>query len=126
MDNEKIKYILKIFSTSAVLICIVTFVSVVYTFFGYEQFFLNNILNNVFNANFVVGAFIIAIGITLLILPARLGSRRLIDHTTYVSKIIESREAKGKKSRELIYIGMTNIMIVAVVQYLLWLILTVD
>ena len=73
----------------------------------------------VFNANFIVGAFIICIALVLLIIPALLKPDKLLDHSTYVERISELRRQKREKAYGFILLGIQIIIITGLIQLLL-------
>jgi len=75
-----------------------------------------------FSANFLVGAIVILIGLIVLLVPVR-PKGKLIDHSTYADALMELREKKRKKSHEMMYLGMSIILIMAVLQFLVALVL---
>ena len=73
----------------------------------------------VFTANFIVGAFIILVGLTTGFLPFTLAKSSLIDHTTYVMRKMEEKAAKRAKASEYMSLGMGIVFIAGVIQLLL-------
>ena len=73
----------------------------------------------VFNANFIIGAFIIIIALVLLIMPAMLKPDKLLDHSTYVERISELRRQKREKAYGFILLGIQIIIITGLIQLLL-------
>jgi len=104
----------KILCTAAAIAAVVAACGAIYSLFAHGQFSSFY----VFNTNFIVGAFIILVGLITYVWPINLGRDKLIDHSTYGAKTIEAREQKRVKAYDIIYIGISNILIVAVIQYL--------
>ena len=104
--------------TSIQLVATVTVLSVVYGFATLGTF----TYAYVFTANFGVGVIILIGGLSVLAVPTFLliKKSRLIDHTTYVHKFVEEREHKRARAYELIHIGIYQISITAVVQFIVW------
>ena len=78
-----------------------------------------------YNANFVIGALVVASGIVVLFLPGKLSFKRnkLVDHSTYVERTRDEREVRQKKGYELIYLGIFIIVIAGIIQIAHWLIM---
>ena len=109
---------LKVLGTSAAFVLVVAAASVVYAFFAHGRFWPLY----VFHANLAIGAFLIFTGIVIFALPVRLKKSKLIDHSTIGEKRMEAREKKRGTAYNLIYVGICNIIITAMVQYLISLI----
>ena len=78
-------------------------------------------LRNIFNANFFVGALIIAVGVIVLFMPARMGKlEKLNDHTTFVERHAEYREQKQDKAHGFIFLGILIIVFTGLIQLMLW------
>ena len=75
-----------------------------------------------FSANFLVGSIVILIGLIMLFVPVR-PKGKLIDHSTYADALLELREQKRKKAYDMMYLGMSIILIMAILQVLIALIL---
>ena len=112
----------KTLSMSAFLVAVISALSIAYGFITLRAF----TLAFAFIANFAVGAVIILAGFALLLTPTFLlnsvRKSNLIDHTTG-QRLWEEREKKRVRAYELMYIGMSNISITAVVQLALWYVL---
>jgi uncharacterized protein YjeT (DUF2065 family) len=108
----------KILRTSAAFVLVVAVVSVIYAFFTHGRFWPTYI----FTANIAIAAFLILTGIVVFAFPVRLKKSRLLDHSTVVEMRMDAREKKRKTAYMLIYTGICNIVITAIVQYLLSLI----
>jgi len=74
-----------------------------------------------FNVNFLIGSVLIASGILKLFIPS-LKRDKLTDHSTYIERAGEEREARQEKANELLYMGLLNVVITGVIQVVLWLI----
>ena len=100
---------------SAVFVVMVAAVSVIYASITRGRFWPGYI----FAANLVTGAFIIGAGIILFALPVRLKKAPLLDVTTHADMHLDAKAKKREKAYMLIYIGISNIVITVVLQYLL-------
>ena len=113
-----LKKVLRILSTSAAIAVIVAIIAVIYTFFTAEYFTLQNI----FNANFAVGGFIVTVGIVIFALPPFVRKSTLLaDHSNYASVMMKLREEKRKQSYELLYTGMGVIVLAGLAELFVWL-----
>ena len=119
MNNERLKQriegILKTLGTSAAIVLIVAAASVIYAFFAHGRFWPLYI----FSANLGISIFLIMTGIILFALPVRLKKSKLLDHSTLGQMRMEAREKKRETSYNLIYVGICNIIITLIAQYLL-------
>ena len=123
MENKsKFKKILaealKILRTSAALVVAVAVVSVIYAFFAHGRFWPIY----VFDANLIVGAFVIGAGIITFAMPVTLKKSKLIDYTTHAPLHMEARVKKRARAYNFIYLGISNIVITVLAQYILSLI----
>ena len=104
------------------LIAVITVISIIYGFIADGHF----TLFYVFTWNFVAAAVVIAAGLVIWFMPARLAARfkksKLIDHTTYKDEIMEERRVKQVKGLEIICIGIAATLITALVELVIWLI----
>ena len=116
--KEMVSRAIKVLTTSAAFVLVVAAVSVVYAFFAHGRF----LPLYIFHANLVIGAFLIFTGIVLFALPVRLKKSKLLDHSTIGERRMEAREKKRGTAYNLIYVGICNIIITAIAQYLLSLI----
>lgn len=101
---------------SLVLIFVVSVLAVVY------GFVTNGALTfaYVFNANFLVGAVIICIGLVMLFLPASSRFDKLTDHTTFVERYYWERyRPRQKKAYRFLFLGILVILVAGIVQLLL-------
>lgn len=109
---------LKSLSTSAALVVTVAVISVIYAFFAHGRFWPAYI----FTANLFVGAFLIMSGVVVFALPTYIRKSLLLDHTTHASMHLEAKAKKRERAYMLIYLGMGNVIITIIAQYLLSLI----
>ena len=82
-------------------------------------------LSYLYTANFGLGLIILLSGLFWLAMPTQLLIKKsvLIDHSTYGERYIEERERKRVRGLELVYIGICNIVITAVLQHIvMWVI----
>ena len=95
--------------------------ALIYAFVAPEPFRITP----VFTANFVVGLMIIVGGLlnlakpTMLILKKR--KSRLIDHTTFSSRVMKEKELKYGEALQLIWVGIFITSAAAIAQYIAWL-----
>jgi len=108
---------LKLVTTSLACVLIVMFCGIIYGYItrGRLTFIY------AFNANFLIGSVLIASGILKLFIPS-FKRDKLTDHSTYIERAGEEREARQEKANELLYIGILNVIITGVIQVVLWLI----
>ena len=104
--------------TSAALVAVVAAVSVIYAFFAHGRFWPAYI----FTANLIVGAFLIMSGIVVFALPVYIKKTPLLDHTTHAPMHLEAKAKERERAYMLIYLGMGNVIITVLAQYLLSLI----
>jgi len=71
----------------------------------------------IFDANFLVGAIIILVGLILLFSPVFLKFGKLIDHTTYGQKLAELREIKSETAYGILYLGILVILLTGAAQF---------
>jgi len=113
----KLVYIRKVLLLSTSFILFITIVSLVYgrVVVGLFTF------RYVFSFNFIVGAIIILLALVVLIVPVEFSKRggKLIDHSNYASTVVEKRENKRKTAHEILYLGISIIIIAAVAQLIL-------
>ncbi|MCL2588514.1 MAG: hypothetical protein FWD84_03795 [Oscillospiraceae bacterium] len=116
MDRlEKLKKLLWI---SLQFIAVIAVGGLIYGGVVHRQF----VIRYAFDANFIVGAIIILIGLIMHMIPVR-PRGKLVDHSNYTEVLMERRENKRKRAYDMMYLGMFVIFIPAVVQFLLTLIL---
>jgi len=106
---------LKILGTSAGFFIIVALGTIIYGFFAYGRFWPAHI----FNVNMLIGAFLILTGIIIFAFPARIKKGPLVDHSTIGQLRMEAREKKRITAYNLIYVGISNICITIIAQYIL-------
>jgi len=71
----------------------------------------------VFNANFLLGAIIIAVAFLRMVLPAGFKPDKLTDHTTFMERYYEDRHVpKQKKAYEYLFLGLLVIVVTGVIQ----------
>ena len=71
----------------------------------------------VFNANFLAGSAIVAVGLVLLFWPGRVKFDKLTDHTTLVQRhYIDRRLVRQKKAYPCIFLGLTIIILAGTIQ----------
>jgi len=108
---------LKLLPVSLGLIIIIAAFSIVYGFIAHGSF----TMRYVFNANFLVGIILIAVGIVIMFIPTifSLWKEKLLDHSTYVEKSYDSREYRQQKARMILWLGLFNIVLTGLIQLLL-------
>jgi hypothetical protein len=112
---------IKLITTSLVCVCIIGLCGITYGLFAVRSF----TLLYAYNANFVIGAILIASGVFLLFMPTKISFKKdkLVDHSTYIERTSDAREARQGNAYELIFLGIANIIIAGTIQVVLWLIL---
>ena len=94
-------------------ILLISFAMLVYGYVTRGEFNIGNI----YNANFFIGALIIAVGLVVLFMPARIGKLdKLSDHTTFVERHVEHREQKQEKAHGFILLGILIIVFTGLIQ----------
>lgn len=78
----------------------------------------NFTLRYIFPAGFLLGAIIIFIGLSVLVVPSK-PTGNLVDHSTYKEKIVESRKQKYQKANDILYLGLCVSFITSVFQMVL-------
>jgi len=110
--------LLKIISTSCLIALVVSVIGIIYGFFAAGRFTFNYALI----ACLGVGAFIVALGVIMYALPARVANKKLVDHSNYAQEIMAAREIKRVKAYDNIYVGIGVILVAAFAEYLLFVI----
>jgi len=116
--KERLISLLKILRTSAALVVAMAAASVIYAFFTHGRFWLGYI----FTANLAFGGFFIAMGLVVFMVPFVPRKSKLLDHTTYAEALMKAKDTKNEKAYYLMYIGISNLFITMIVQYVLSLI----
>ena len=111
----RLKGLLKCIYLSAGLAAVVTIISSVVCFIVLGKFSGRHI----FGANFAAGCLVIFAGVLSYGFPVSVGKSRLLDHTTIGPKVLDARE----KSVSIINIGICNVLIVGIAEYLVWMIM---
>lgn len=74
----------------------------------------------VFRANFGAGAVVFLAGLVTTLAPVRFSKDdKLIDHSTYVQRMLKAREEKRIKAFYMMYTGISIILITAFIQLLI-------
>ena len=112
---------LKLLLLSVCCIVIIAALSIVYGFIVHRFFTLRYI----FDANFLVGAFIIIVGIALMFLPTDLflKTETLLERFSFVERRFDNRERRQQKARIVLWLGIYNMLLAGLIQLLLSLIL---
>ena len=108
----------KLLLTSLCFIMIIALLSIVYGLIVHQIFTLRYI----FGANFLLGAIVILTGLVILFVPSVLvkkGRKLLDDHSTHIERSFEEREQRQHKAREIIWVGIFNIVLSGLIQVLL-------
>jgi len=116
--KERLIKFLKYLRTSAALVVATAAISIIYAFFTHGRFWLGYI----FTSNLALGGILIGAGLVVYMLPFVPKKSKLLDHTTYAEKLMEAKETKNKRAYFLLYIGIGNMFITMIVQYVLSLI----
>ncbi|MCL2852448.1 MAG: hypothetical protein FWE20_05365 [Defluviitaleaceae bacterium] len=112
------KNLLRLIKMSAVMIAAVAFLSLFYALY------MHGVLSPayVFTANFYVGVLLTVAGLLTLVMgPVFQFFKRdnLLDHSTFSERYMEEREKARIRSYDLLYLGMLNITLTAVIQLIL-------
>jgi len=115
--KEKIIKLLKLALIPTISVFVAAAIGLIYGLVA-ERFFT---LQYVFPAAFAAGAIVVFLGVVATLFPIRpkMKDSKLIDHTNYVQVTMERRENKRKTSHLMIYLGMSIVMIAALIQWLL-------
>lgn len=106
----------RIVSTSAALVLLVSLICLLYSFIAHGIFSTDYIIT----ANLVVGAFVTATGLAVLIRPIHRRDDKLIDSTTYIERTQDAREGKRKWGNEILLTGIAAVFITLVLEVVLW------
>jgi len=102
------------------LVVVVSVISVIYGLVTDGKFTISYI----FIANFATAALVIAAALVILIIPANMSARirksNLIDHTTYKEAYMEEREKKREKSYEILYLGITALLLTGIIELIVY------
>jgi len=111
----------KIVGTSILYLAVAAALSVAYGLFALRAF----TLRYVFFVSFFVGVVIIITGIIVLMTPTfmlirnKYGNSKLIDHSTYSRVFHEERENKLTRAHDIIYVGISSILLTSIAQFIL-------
>ena len=110
------KYI-KLIPVSLGIIIVVAALSIVYGFIVHGLFTVRYI----FGANFLAAIVFISAGIALMLAPSFFALRKdnLLDHSTYAQRSYDSREARQKKARMVLWLGLITVVLTGLIQLLL-------
>ena len=108
---------LKLACISLGSIVIIAAVSIVYGFIAHGRFTLRYI----FDANFIVGALVIVTGMWVMFAPSNIMPKgvRLFDRATVIERSFDAREARQLKARDILWIGIFNVVLAGLIQLLL-------
>ena len=78
-----------------------------------------------FDANFLVGAVIVASGVFYMFIPSSMLQKgdKLFDHTTFVERSFKARERRQKIATGLLIIGIMNVLITGLIELILHIII---
>ena len=112
--KQILAYILKVLRTSLVIALITSLIALIYAAISEGSI----IAHYAFTANFTVGSVVILAGFAVLLMPLNWIKDKLLDHSTFGERTNDARERKRKRSHELLYIGMTIIILAGIAQYI--------
>ena len=117
MINKK-ELLEKVKKTSFTSLCMIIAIALISTVIGSVAagWFT---LRYIFTVNFLVAVIIIASGVILQFLPVLPKRSKLIDQTTLAEFYRDERDKKSRKSHELIYLGLCNLLLTGTIQLLL-------
>ena len=112
---------IRLISTASVCVLLIAICGIVFGFLAGEGF----TLTHAYNANFLIGAIVVASGIVVLFLPGKQSFKRskLVDHSTYIERTRDERDVKQKKGYDLLFLGILIIIIAGIIQVVHWLIM---
>ena len=112
---------LRLLLLSACLIAAIAALSVVYGFIAHRYFTPRYI----FDANFLVGAVVILIGVLVMFLPAAVFTKvgKSLDRYTYFQRSLDDRETRQKKARYVLWVGILIMVLAGLAQILLSLVM---
>ena len=117
--NNILKRLLIHFYTSLALTAVIAIGGIVYALITLGHF----TLLYSFNASFVIGAFIILVGLVIIAVPMRLvkySGNRFIDFDTFGPNTVQAKEEKRKKGFGIMYVGLGVIVIAGFLQLVLY------
>jgi len=112
---------LKIALISLFIIIVVAGLSIIYGFIAHGVFTLRYI----FNANFLVGAVLIAIGIVIMFLPSAFISagKSWLEKSSFLERSYDNREKRQEIARIILWLGLFCMILTGLIQLLLSVIL---
>jgi len=120
-QNNLLKRVLRTLTLSLIIITIVSVLILLYALITERQ----QILGLIFRANYVLASLLIVTGVLNLLFPSRIAARmkksKLIDHSTYADVQQEEREKKQATGNNLLYLGITGILITGIAEVIIWL-----
>ncbi len=106
---------LKLLKISLSSILILSFIALIYSLIK-----KGTILKRVFDFNYFVGSIIIAYGVVMFFLPIRLKkTNRLVDISNAADVIREEKDKKYEGAVESIFWGVSNILIVSIIEVII-------
>jgi len=103
-----------------VSLCFVGIVALGGLIFGFvtQQSF---VLRYAFTANFFIGAVVILSGVVAMFVPSSLVTKggKLLDRTTYIERSFDARQQRQQKAREVLWVGIFNMLITGIVELML-------
>jgi len=108
---------LKLIPVSLCFIIVVAALSIIYGFIAHRVFTLRYI----FNANFLAGAILIAIGVVIMFVPSAfaLVGKRWLEQSTFLERSFDSRENRQHKARIVLWFGLFCMVFTGLIQLLL-------
>ena len=81
-------------------------------------------LRYVFQANFAVGIVVVLAALVVLFMPVFMPrGDKLLDHSTYSERVLEEREKKRIRAYNMLYVGIGQILLTAILELVAWLLL---
>ena len=115
------KLYIKLIPVSFVFILLVAALSIVYGFIAHRMFTVRYI----FDANYLIAAVLIAIGIVTMFLPSVLVTKigSYLDRFNLVQRSFDNRDNRQRNARVLLWIGIYNMVFAGLIQLVLSLII---
>jgi len=111
------KKYLRLLAVSACFVGIVALGGIVFGFATQRSL----IWRYAFTANFFIGAVVILSGIVAMLVPSSMVTKgsKLFDRSTFVQRSFDAREQRQHRAREVLWVGIFNILIAGIVEVFL-------
>lgn len=114
--KENLSRFKKVFKFSLSSIAIISVVAVIYSFIN-----IGDTMKRIFDFNYFFAAIILLYGIGVYFMPVRLNKKkRLVDHSNYMDVLREEKEMKIEGALESIFWGISNMLLVGVIEIILY------